>query len=401
MKLLFILLLFQWGFADPTALYLTWKEDPTTSMVIKWHTESSDHLSTVFYKKSKDSNWEKIQGSYKALLKELAIHTVELRGLQPGTEYIFRLSPSTKEYLFRTMPTHLDQRSIRFAVGGDLYFYTTLFRRMNYQVASQQPDFVVLGGDLAYTLRHKGFFKGNHWEIRRLKTFFEEWSRAMILTDGRLIPFIPVIGNHDYKQKAMNALSVLEWFNDFFSFPTDQITYRHFDFGNYLRLFLLDTGHVHPIDGTQTEWLEKTLHEESPVFHKIAVYHVAAYPSVYKFTGSTPSKIRRLWSPLFEKYGVSFAFEHHNHAYKRTFPIKNEQMDPEGVIYLGDGSWGVEPRLPKEKWYLARAEGTNAFFFITLEESQISIQAIDNKGLVIDFHRQKAFKVNIDNNSLN
>ncbi len=116
----------------------------------------------------------------------------------------------------------------------------------------------------------------------------------------------------------------------------------------------------------------------------MAAYHIGAYPSVYSYKGSTPKKIRSEWSPLFERYRLNAAFEHHNHAYKRTFPMKDGKIDPEGVIYMGDGSWGISPRKPKKMWYLDIAERTNAVCLITLNSEKSTIQGINLKGQVID-----------------
>ena len=63
-------------------------------------------------------------------------------------------------------------------------------------------------------------------------------------------------------------------------------SYATLDFGDYLSLVLLDTGHVAPIDGEQTDWLDKTLAERTDRPHLIAVNHVPAYPSYRKSEGA-------------------------------------------------------------------------------------------------------------------
>ena len=44
---------------------------------------------------------------------------------------------------------------------------------------------------------------------------------------------------------------------------------------------------------------------------------------------------------MFDNYGIIAAFENHVHQYKRTFPLKNDSIDPKGTVYFGDGSLGV------------------------------------------------------------
>src|SRR6202008_1969402 len=51
------------------------------------------------------------------------------------------------------------------------------------------------------------------------------------------------------------------------------------DFGDYLSLILLDTGHTTPIAGEQTDWLDKALRERADHPHVLVVTHVPASPS--------------------------------------------------------------------------------------------------------------------------
>jgi hypothetical protein len=91
--------------------------------------------------------------------------------------------------------------------------------------------------------------------------------------------------------------------------------------------------------------------------------------------------------PLLEKYQVPFAFEHHNHTYKRTHRIKEGKVDPTGVIYLGDGSWGVPPRhvnTPEKAWYLEKSASTNSCYIVTFTEEKCLIEAKNSQGEVID-----------------
>ncbi len=52
--------------------------------------------------------------------------------------------------------------------------------------------------------------------------------------------------------------------------------YNVLDCGNYLSLLLLDSGHTHPVEGAQTDWLKQTLAARQHVSHVFPVYHVPA-----------------------------------------------------------------------------------------------------------------------------
>lgn len=367
----------------PSALYLSWVRDPTSTMVIQWHTSKKSPDSEILYREVGDKEWQKASGKVEPLLKSsILVHTVELAELKADTYYHFKVDKEEALYKFRTCPNTLNQRALRFAVAGDAYFYLYLLRQMNAEIAKTDPDFVVVGGDIAYTHGHKSPFKGKEWEARRWGTFLEEWQKQMVTPDGRLIPMVVVVGNHDVEPRKLGGA-----FYTLFAFPEKNVPYRALDFGSYFSLFLLDTGHTYPIDGDQASWLNESLAARAQVPFKIPVYHVAAYPSVYRYDSSVPTKIRSTWVPLFEKYGVKLAFENHNHAYKRTHPIKEGKVDPQGVTYLGDGAWGVSPRKPKplkETWYIAKSTQQDCFWLVTLDQNGYTVKSFDQEGALIE-----------------
>lgn len=128
-----------------------------------------------------------------------------------------------------------------------------------------------------------------------------------------------------------------------FAFPS-QPGYDVLDFGNYLSFFLLDFDHSNLIVGDQTEWFKRELAICNEVTQLITMHHVPAFPSVKDFNGSSRRRVREHWVPLIEQAGVTLVFENHDHAYKRTFPIKNNRIDQRGVVDIGDGAWGHPPK---------------------------------------------------------
>ncbi len=376
----------------PSALYLTWLHDPTHTMTVQWHNEDGENTQ-VYYQKEGESTWHaKVAASHQVangtlLWGTLFVHTAELTELQPDTVYAFRLGTHDVLYRFRTMPDTTLGRPVRFVVGGDLYQDNlSRFKKMNGQVAKMDPDFVVLGGDIAYTRGHSAFLKGRYFEIKRWQTFFKAWKNQMVTSDGRLIPALVAIGNHDLESSHPDPRVKSVLFYEFFAMPELFTAYRTLDYGNYLSLFLLDTGHTYPISGKQTKWLQSAL-AQSDMPHKMAVYHVSAYPSVYDFNKGNRKLIRKHWVPLFEQYGVKTAFEHHDHAFKRTYRIKEGKVDPNGVLYLGDGAWAIdvrEPRKAESTWYLEKTQAINFVYLVTLQGATQIVQAIDNNGITFD-----------------
>jgi hypothetical protein len=273
---------------------------------------------------------------------------------------------------------------IRFVVGGDIYHDGyDLLTKMNRQVAKLNPMFILAGGDLAYNKERRGNGPG----MPRWLEWLIAWKNQLVTSDGRLIPIVPVIGNHDVKGGFDRTPAEAPFFYSLFAMPGLQ-GYNVLDFGDYMSIVLLDSGHTHPIAGLQTMWLYKTLETRKAVPHKFALYHVAAFPSVRRFDGQCKPEIRKNWVPLFEQFGVKTAFEHHDHAYKRTWPMKEGKVDPKGVIFMGDGGWAVEkirtPKRPDKTWYLAKSAAARNAIMVSIHDNTYHYLAYDDNGDIID-----------------
>lgn len=165
------------------------------------------------------------------------------------------------------------------------------------------------------------------------------------------------------------------------------------DFGDYLSLILLDTNHTTPVAGEQTRWLEKSLKEREDHPNVFVFSHVPAYPSyrsIYGKDGTTESGTgsdsRKHWVPLYERYNVDAVFEHHDHTYKRTHPLRNGLKDERGIMYLGDGSWGKirRPKTPEELPYLARVDEAYHLSVHRIEGEERFHVALSDSGRVVD-----------------
>lgn len=362
-----------------SVVYLSYQDDPSHTIVVHWHA-AEEHLPEVSYRLKGEEKWSVQEGRVEQLKgSRVCVHSVHLAGLIPDTEY--EIDIENESFRFRTLPEHLS-RPVQFVVGGDALFYRKIFQRMNAQIAKQNPDFIVVGGDIAYTCGVPGFMQNLQSASRRWHIFFTEWKKTLKTSDGRLIPIVPVVGNHDVRS-ADHPKATENYFYTLFSLKEED-SYRVLDMGTYLSLFVLDTGHSCKIKGDQAEWLKAKLAQREDRRYKMAAYHIGAYPSVYPFTARTSEAIREAWVTLFERYHLHCAFEHHNHAYKRTFPIKEGRIDPSGVVYMGDGSWGVHARLPKDLWYLARGEKANAVCLVTLTRGKAEVEALCIDGKKID-----------------
>jgi acid phosphatase type 7 len=308
---------------------------------------------------------------------ERTTHTGEITGLQSGATYRFRFGPDSKTYTFRTMPARAD-RPIRFATGGDTMHRKEWLEKTNRQALKYDPDFVMLGGDLAYE-------NGDPKQVQRIYDWLDACKSTLVTAQGRVVPIVVTLGNHEVQGGFGKTAEQAPYFHNLFPFPGSR-GYNVLDFGDYMSVIVLDSGHTAPIAGAQTMWLSQTLESRRDVPHKFPVYHVASYPSVRKFEEGGSPLIRQNWAPLFEKYGVRVAFENHDHAYKRTHPIRSGQVDyAHGVMYLGDGAWGVTPRdVHSDSWYLAKTASVRHFILVTLQGQHEQFRVIDEEGNTID-----------------
>ncbi|MGK5593914.1 MAG: metallophosphoesterase [Parachlamydiaceae bacterium] len=377
---------------SPLAVYLTWEQAPHQTMVIQWISPlSAQDVSNCYYKPANSNSWN-VKTSASTLMPngmKYVVHRVELNQLHSDTEYLFRLEGEAKEYKFLTLPAKLVS-PLTFAVGGDVYQSDLdSVIAMNKQVASTSPHFVVWGGDLAYAANRYFLFleKGSRW-----LDLMAAWSKTMVTPNGHLIPLLAVIGNHEVTGRYNQTPAQAPFFYTLFPMPG----YRTLDVGNYLSLFLLDSGHTHPVEGKQREWLKEELKLRQGMPYKFAFYHVPAYPCVRDYHNPRCTAVRKQWIPLFEEFKLNAAFEHHDHAYKRTHLIKEGKVnEPEGVLYLGDGAWGVyparKPHSPKSSWYLAKTAQEQHFIKVTLyPDFSTKVQAINEKGAIFDEYQQKA-----------
>src|SRR5262249_7904967 len=117
---------------------------------------------------------------------DLKVFRAELTGLEPGTDYEFRIGKESPTYRFRTMPAKATD-TIHFIAGGDCGANPHTVAN-NIQAARQDPMFAVIGGDLGYD---------NGKSAAVSLAFLRNYSKHMIGRDGRLIPLIACIGNHE------------------------------------------------------------------------------------------------------------------------------------------------------------------------------------------------------------
>lgn len=375
---------------DLVGLYLTWNADPTTTMTINWVDLRANSTLDLQYRRTGEAAWTQAQATKFAIADTTMVgRRVQLTGLAPGTNYEFAIGavPTRPADIkrFRTMPRDLN-RPVSFVTGGDMMHNRTQVDVMNAVAGRRDPDFALLGGDLAYA---------NGVLSSRWADWLKSWMEHAVSEDGRLIPMVLAIGNHEVRGGRDGKIpDDAPYFYSLFQLPENRAYYA-LDFGKYLSVIVLDTQHTNPVAGAQAAWLGEALAARSEQQFVFICYHYPAYGTTKAPRGKTPLDaplsiaIREHWMPHWEKYGVTAVFENDHHNYKRTHRLRQHKRDDEnGILYLGDGAWAVRTRTvptPEEGWWLAKAEGRNHVFDVRLYAGGTSvIRAVDIDGQIFD-----------------
>lgn len=171
MLFLFLPLFLLGQIKSPSAINVTWQGDPSTTMTIFWHSSVKKNPSYLHYRKQGDKEW-KTRIATSSHLNTLSSHHLFLSELIPNTTYEFAINEDLTLHTFKTLSKNVDE-PLRFIVGGDSCQSFRLFKRTTKSAAAFLPDFIILGGDIAYTLKAYTLFNGKHWEEMRWHHFLK------------------------------------------------------------------------------------------------------------------------------------------------------------------------------------------------------------------------------------
>jgi hypothetical protein len=376
---------------DPIHVRVLFEENPQTEAVVSWTTtaEGESHklyICTEPREGRKEQYSRSLPATHSAPYtlradeREAGMHSwghhVYLDNLEPGKFYYIMVESDgnvSEEYHFATAPA--GDQPVRALVVSDSRaphrgrpHPENSRRRVNAlmrELFEEHPNIVAMMHGADYT---------GHAYWSQLYWWLKDHTEMTTTSNNRLLPIIPARGNHD--------LDV--GFEEMFWWPDRENDYYYTThLNNFTSLITLNTEISR--GGHQQEWLESQLRELRPQKRWLmAMYHRPAYPSVRGFGGAKPQ--RAAWVPLYEKYGLDAAYESHDHALKRTYPIYDGKVDHErGIIYFGDGGGGVKQRRPDpDRWYLEVTGRYHHVHLITFDPSEMDVKAIEFHGNTVD-----------------
>ncbi len=378
--------------AQPRHMYLTYSGDPATSIDVTFHTDGNQAKGEVYWdvethagkRKRYEHEVAATSTVFEGLRVERTVHTARLTGLEPNTTYYFvagnGMAGYSEERSFRTTPN--DGSKIRFVTGGDMGVTKMAITLMK-QAAQLDPMFCVIGGDIAYA-------NGEFYAYRTWDAWLRNWENNMVAPDGRMIPLVAAIGNHETNDiESPDPATMAPFFYAYFGQQAGR-TYFDMQFGPNLAILALDSGHV-VAHADQTDWLAETLAKYKDVPYRYTVYHVPLYPSHRDYEGDYSARGRTHWGPIFDEYKLTGSFENHDHVLKRTHPIRGNKVDPAGTVYFGDGSFGRDPRTVDDarRWYEAIAEAVCHFWVVDVASDGVNYRAVNEHGETLDTYQTK------------
>ncbi len=359
----------------PAQWRLVWTTDPATSAKLIWNTAKPGTSHTVVInKEGEDPETLKAQVNGEYDNNRVYFHCAQLSKLSPNTKYQVQMvsdGEKSPSFFFYTAPA--EDRPFSILFGGDSRSSSSTRRAVNKLMASmvaesaadESPatDILALahGGD--YIVSGRSFSQWLQWMKDHELTVSDK---------GQLLPIIPARGNHDGGPL----------YDQVFGFPKDDLNYFTTTIADQLTLITLNS--EISAGGDQAKWLEAQLSASRPKTRwLLAQYHRPAFPAV-----KSPGRALQYWVPLFEKYNVDMVCEADGHVIKRTLPIRNNEHDKTGVVYIGEGGLGVGQRSPKsDRWYL-KSPGMSGrghhVQLLTFSEKTLDYQCVLLEGRIAD-----------------
>jgi hypothetical protein len=299
--------------------------------------------------------------------------TAEIGALALGRKYYYRVRGNGQTLAEGYFTTRQPRgRKIRFVAFGDNSYGDISDRAIAYHTYKQNPDFVMNCGDNVYE-------SGTDDEYQRY--FFPVYNADLAgPREGapllRSVPFYTVIANHDVQGKDERGHEIADFSRnpDALAFYTamhlplngpaapsrptptmgpqaavDQfracagarfprMANYSFDYGDVHFLCLDSNRYIDPNDAALQAWIAADLSGTNATW-KFVVFH---HPPFNVGDEHYEVQHMRVLSPLFEKHGVDFVLNGHEHNYQRPRPLKFVPAGPGKSADLG----GKDRRVP-------------------------------------------------------
>ncbi len=346
------------------APYLSWVDDPQTTMTISWETPDKCD-SVVEYGLVESINFTHEE----KLSAETQLHSITLKNLDPDTEYKYKIGTESrsdlwgldeKTYTFKTAPSSQNSK-FNFIVYGDN-------RIGNFKESAHNLvlDAILTEKNIEFTL--------NVGDLVHRPQNLEQWDRFFyeIKELSATMPYFTSLGNHEYDEGP--APDYGENYFKFFNFPQNGKNefYYSFNYSNAHIIALNFSTSDMEISEREITWLENDLEKNKGKWN-IVFFHVPAYSSGGH--GENEQIIEKA-VPLFENYSV-VVFNGHDHHY--------EHMIVNDIHYIIAGGGGAPLNIANEqKPYSEYMELTFCYTVVGIDDDEMTITTKRIDGSVVD-----------------
>ncbi len=364
----------------PDQVALTWSENPQTTQTVQWRTSTAVSDGAVRFREAGGSgDWQTQRATVTVLedtplVNDPVVHrySAVMRGLDAGTTYEYIVGSLeadawSEPATFTTAPS--EPESFSFIYMGDVQNGIDRWRELVQNAHGSHPEarFHVIAGDLVNRGNHR-----NEWD-----EFFN--SSAGVYNHR---PLIPALGNHEYSGPH-GPWMYHRVFTLSENGPMRVAPERAYAVQYSNAIFIvLDTNL--PVE-LQTGWLEQQLASTDAVW-KFVIYHHPAYSSK---PGRNNLDVREQFGGLFDKYHVDMALQGHDHAYLRTYPMRDAEVvdsPAEGTIYVV--SVAGSKMYDQGDEYYEEVGYTNLSMYqlldITIENNRLHYRAFSGDGELRD-----------------
>ncbi|MCH3950713.1 MAG: metallophosphoesterase family protein [Acidaminococcus sp.] len=317
-------------------------KDPSTSRTIMWQSEYEENGSLVEFRKKGASEGSSVDAENTTFTDDKVtryLHVAQLTGLEPGTDYEYRVGYGDKRsnwYPLRTLNSSTFTALIFPDSQSADYTGWDHLAKKAYKDHPEASFFVNMGDLVDNGEQH------SQWDA---------WFNAVSPMIEE-IPVAPIMGNHetynmDWKVRRPEAFLHLfelpsgdaeHYKNEFYSFDVGDV---HFVVLNTQQNELNDW--EPNLTEDQIAWFRKDM-EASQKKWKVVLMHKD--PLQYSFAKRPQPRPEgfsdegRTWMPLFDEYHVDLVLSAHLHTYRDRGHLRNFARSSEGPYYILTGIAG-------------------------------------------------------------
>lgn len=305
--------------------WLTWENDPTTSITVSWLT-SEPNKTIVYY----GTDPGDLTMEFKLNEMEYC-HKAPLTGLEANTTYFYKIpeefDTDHQSTIFNFTTAPVMEKPYKFIVFGDMQppSATSTIMQTNEIVINgiidRDPDFVLQVGDIA----------DSGGDVEDWHLAFESLSLL-----GANVPIMAAIGNHDWA----GMRGSLNW-GELFSYPYESPglgKYYSFDYLNSHFVVIDCFEQMYDITEGQKQWLKNDL-SDAKTSGKDWIFCFFHLSMMTTATSGMYQDLQRELVPIFDRYGVDGVFFGHDHHYEHY----NYTYGTNGLTYDKNHNWEHHP----------------------------------------------------------